>query len=65
MASADYTGGRRLRGAAGVYPRASAFDHDFIPSQTSGSDTSYSASVREVDVDGVTYLVDDEEEDQR
>ncbi|MDR3300262.1 MAG: filamentous hemagglutinin N-terminal domain-containing protein [Candidatus Accumulibacter sp.] len=37
---------------------------DFTPSQTSRSDRSYSASVREVTVDGVTFLVDDDEEDR-
>jgi hypothetical protein len=35
---------------------------DFTPSQTRGPDRSYSASVKEVTVDGVTYLVDDDEE---
>jgi hypothetical protein len=37
---------------------------DFTPSQTGGSDKSYSASVREVTVDGVTFLVDDDEENR-
>jgi ATPase subunit of ABC transporter with duplicated ATPase domains len=37
---------------------------DFTPSQTRGSDTSYSASVKQVTVDGVTFLVDDEEENK-
>jgi hypothetical protein len=36
--------------------------HDFTPSQTNRSGRSYSASVKEVTVDGVTYLVDDDEE---
>jgi hypothetical protein len=36
---------------------------DFTPSQTNRSDKSYSASVKEVTVDGVTYLVDDEEKE--